>query len=235
MERILITGANRGIGLGLVRRYLELGERRVFATCRRPDAASELQQLAGQHGDRLTVLPLEVTDLDSIAAAAKQVAQQIDGLDLLINNAGINPKDGSQDFAAITPETMLNVMNVNVVGPLMVVKGFVDLLKAGNNVRLVNISSQMGSLTNRPNGGPYAYCSSKSALNMVTRTLAADLKPYGVTTITVHPGWVRTDMGGPNASLTAEDSTHSMVAFFDTLNASHNGLFYRWDGESLPW
>lgn len=235
MERILITGANRGIGLGLVRRYLEREETQVFATCRRPDAASELRQLAGQYSARLTVVPLDVTDLDSIASAARMVASQVDGLDLLVNNAGINPKGGVQDFETITPQTMLAVMAVNVVGPLMVVKGFVELLKAGNNVRVVNISSQMGSLTNRPNGGPYAYCSSKSALNMVTRTLAADLKSYGIITVTVHPGWVQTDMGGPNASLTPEASTGSMVAFFERLEAKDNGLFYRWDGQPLPW
>ena len=235
MERILITGANRGIGLGLVRRYLDLGQPRVFAACRQPDAAAELNRLALQHGERLTVIPLDVTDLDSIASAAEQVAAQVDGLDLLINNAGINPKGNTQDFETIRPETMLAVMAVNVVGPLMVAKGFVDLLKAGSKVRVVNISSQMGSLTNRPNGGPYAYCASKSALNMVTRTLAADLRPYGITMIMVHPGWVQTDMGGAKATLTPETSSHSMVDFFATLEGKHNGLFYRWDGQPLPW
>jgi NAD(P)-dependent dehydrogenase (short-subunit alcohol dehydrogenase family) len=234
MERILITGANRGIGYEFVRQYLQRDNTRLFAACRTPDTATGLQQLAAQHPDRLTVVQMDVIDKDSIIAAEKTVAAQVDGLDLLINNAAINPS-GQQGFATISQETMLNVLNVNVVGPLLVTQVFVDLLKAGNNPRLVNISSQMGSLERRDNGGPYAYCSSKAALNMVTRSLAADLKIHDIISVMTHPGWVRTDMGGSGAPLSTEESTQGLIQLFDRLTMKDNSQFYQWDGESLPW
>ena len=234
MQLILITGANRGIGLGFVEKYLVQDETRVFATCRNPQTATELMALADAN-ERLTIVQLDVTDGESIASSLRTVSTQCDGIDLLINNAGINTKGGLQSFETSTSETMLDILNVNVVGPFMVIQAYIDLLKAGQNTRIVNISSQMGSLTRKTSGNSYAYCSSKAALNMVSRALAADLQQYDITTVMVHPGWVQTDMGGPNAAITIDTAVNGMVEIFDGLAANDNGKFYQWDGQELPW
>ena len=234
MQRILITGANRGIGLGFVHKYLAQDETRIFATCRDPQTATELMALADGN-ERLTIVQLDVTDGESIASSLKTVSSQCDGLDLLINNAGITVADSVQSLKNITSETMLTILDVNVVGPLMVIQAYVDLLKAGQNTRIANISSQNGSLAIKTSGNRYAYCSSKAALNMVTRTLAADLGQQGIITVAIHPGWVQTDMGGQNAPLTIDTAINGMVNVFDGLVADDNGNFYKWNGESHPW
>jgi NAD(P)-dependent dehydrogenase (short-subunit alcohol dehydrogenase family) len=117
----------------------------------------------------------------------------------------------------------------------MVTRAFVDFLKHGKNARLVNISSALGSLTLRQSTGYYGYNASKAALNMFTRMLAVELSPFGIVTVTVHPGWVQTDMGGRGAPLTPQESVQGLIKLIDGLTASHNGLYYRWDGEALPW
>lgn len=234
MERILITGSNRGIGLEFVRQYLDKGEAQIFAACRQPETANQLNELVIQHPDRLVVVKMEVSDAVSIAESLNTVQAYADGIDLLINNAGINPPH--QSFAEITPETMMHVFHVNSVSPLMVVKTYLNLLKHGTNTRVVNISSQLGSLTLRQGGGSYyAYSPSKAALNMLTRFLAADLRTFGITTVTVHPGWVQTDMGGQSASLTPQESVHGLIRLIEDLSPEHNGQFYQWDGRPLPW
>ncbi len=234
MERILITGANRGIGLALVRQLLATESIRLFATARRPEAATDLQQLAASHADCLTVLPLDVTDQTSVGALATTVARQVNGLDVLINNAGFKPPATAESFANITSETLLNTLAINVAGPLLVVKALVDLLAAGRNSRIVNISSQMGSMT-WGGGGFYAYTTSKAALNMVTRRLAVDLQSRGITTITMHPGWVRTDMGGPSASLSPDESASGIIKVVSNLTPRQNGQFIQWNGEIHAW
>ena len=234
MQRILITGGNRGIGLGLVRQYLARGEW-VFATARQPQAATELQNLRQQYPDTLSIVQLEVTDAVSITASVEAVRAQTDALDILINNAGINPDRPQQNFGKVKAEAMLHVLNVNAVAPLMVVQAYHDLLTAGTNPCLVNVSSQMGSLTRKTSGGEYSYCTSKAALNMVTRALAGDLRGAGVITITVHPGWVQTDMGGSHATLTPQESALGMLDLIDNLSAQDNGGFFNWNSQPHPW
>jgi NAD(P)-dependent dehydrogenase (short-subunit alcohol dehydrogenase family) len=235
MTRILITGANRGIGLEIVRQYANLDTNHIFATCRQPDAAADLQALAADHVGRITILPLDVTDPSSIGAAAAAVADQVDGLDLLINNAGINPPGETQTFDAIDADQLLFVLQVNAAGPLLVAQAFAELLRAGVRPVIVNVSSQMGSLQRGMSSGYYGYRSSKAALNMITRCMAADLRSAGVLVVTVHPGWVQTDMGGSNATLTPVESAQGLIALFDGLTTADTGGFFNWDGSPHPW
>ena len=234
MERILITGANRGIGLAIVRQYLQNSDVEVLATARNPETANELQQLANAHPSQLMVLQLDVTDTQSVATFAEKTANHVTGLDVLINNAGVKPPYDAETFANITTETLLNVLAINVAGPLMVIKALVDLLAVGNNPRIINISSQMGSMT-WSGGNYYAYCTSKAALNMVTKRLATDLHNRGITVIAMHPGWVRTDMGGSSASLSPAESASGIINVAASLNPTYNGQFLKWNGEPHAW
>jgi NAD(P)-dependent dehydrogenase (short-subunit alcohol dehydrogenase family) len=235
MTGILITGANRGIGLGMVRECLRRESYTVYATCRQPDEAADLHDLKSTHGDRLHIVQLDVTDGDSIAGAVETVRQHTDALDVLVNNAGVNLPGQQQTFDSMTADKMLSMFRVNVAGPLLVTRAFLDLLKNGDDATVVNVSSQMGSLEWKNSGGYYGYSPSKAALNMVTRLFAADLKPHGITSITTHPGWVQTDMGGENANLTPEESARGMIDLIENTTPANNGGFYRWDGSEHPW
>jgi NAD(P)-dependent dehydrogenase (short-subunit alcohol dehydrogenase family) len=229
MERVFITGASRGIGLELTRQYAARGEIQVFAAVRNPQKAGALQALPG----KIEIVPLEVTDAQSIRDAVRLVSQKTDSLDILINNAGIEPE--GQSFERITPETMLYTYMVNSVAPLMISKAFVDLLAKGNNPRLINISSEMGSIEARDYGGSYAYCASKAALNMITRGLAADLRSRKISAVVLDPGWVQTDMGGRSASLKPEESVRGILKVIDGLSMKQSSSFLRWDGGSHEW
>lgn len=226
MERIFITGANRGIGLAIVQAYLERGDVQIFAACRHPERAPI------EHSN-LRWISLDVTEQVWIERAFAEVQKYTDALDIVINNAGIDP-DG-QSFAAITAEVMLQVYAVNTVAPLMISKAFFPLLKQGNNPRLVQISTEMASLQDRTYGGSYAYCSSKAALNMFMRGLAADLGKQGIINIALDPGWVRTDMGGTSASLDPAESAEGIIRVISNLKKSDNGRYLAYDGSEHNW
>jgi NAD(P)-dependent dehydrogenase (short-subunit alcohol dehydrogenase family) len=231
VQRVFITGTNRGIGLELARQYAAHGDR-VFAACRR--ASDALNQLATR--DHVTIIPLEVTEGDSLAHSVETVRMHTDALDIVFNNAAINPEaDGVQDFGTFDANVLLQIMNVNVVAPMMVAQAYFDLLRGGTNPRLVNISSDMGSLTLHDYGGDYGYSSSKAALNMVTRMLAADLRRHNIITVSLDPGWVQTDMGGRSASLTPQESARGILKVVDSLAQRDSGSYLRWDGGTHPW
>ncbi|HEC22974.1 MAG TPA: SDR family oxidoreductase [Chloroflexi bacterium] len=232
MERILITGANRGLGLEFVRQYSDAGSR-IFATCRNPETATALQALQASHPDRLSVLPLDVTDEASIRACLAAIGEQTDALDVLINNAGIFIRGERPD--TLDAGAMLNVFHVNAIGPLMVARQALDLLRKGNRPRIINITSRLGSITLKQSGGNYSYCASKAALNMLTRTLSFDVRADGIIAVMLHPGWVQTDMGGQEAPLKPEESIRGMRAVIESLRPEDSGRFLQWDGEELPW
>lgn len=236
MQRILITGSNRGIGLELVEQYLKRDDTQLFATCRNPGAATDLNQLAAQNPDRVSVIQMDVNDQESIERSATVVGGQVDGLDILINNAGINPNvDGDRVFGKLDFESMLTVLRVNSVAPVLVAQAYADLLCQGDAARLINVSSGAGSLTQQANGCNYSYNASKSALNMYTRCLSGSFKADNVVVTAIHPGWVRTDMGGANASLSIPESAQGVISVIDALTMADNGAFLQWDGETLPW
>jgi NAD(P)-dependent dehydrogenase (short-subunit alcohol dehydrogenase family) len=232
MKRVLITGSNRGLGLALTRESLARGDR-VFATCRHPDQADDLQALTADYPDQLTILRLDVTDEQTIDASAREVQSQEDGLDLLINNAGINPS--GERPGSLDTDTMLHTFHVNAVGPMIVAQRHLDLLRAGGDSKVVNISSTLGSLTRKSSGGGYSYCGSKAALNMLTRTLAFDLRSDGITVAAIHPGWVRTDMGGSAAPLAPAESARGVLEVAYGLTPADTGKFYTYQGREAPW
>jgi NAD(P)-dependent dehydrogenase (short-subunit alcohol dehydrogenase family) len=238
MQRVLITGANRGLGLEFARQYLERGAR-VFAGCRRPAEARQLQTLQAAQPQRLSVVSLDVADPKSIQAAHAIVRSQVEGLDVLINNAGIYSSRGSDEplerLGKLTFEEALTVLRVNAVAPLIVAQQYLDLLRAGRDAKIASISSGYGSVSANTGGFPYYYSASKAALNMFMRSLAADAKRWGVTTVLLDPGWVSTDMGGPHASMTAKQSVRRMIHVIDTLTPQHNARFLSWEGADQAW
>ncbi|MCE2470908.1 MAG: SDR family oxidoreductase [Anaerolineae bacterium] len=234
MQNILITGANRGIGLALTKEYLSQGDCRVFASCRNPAGAAELNELAESHAGRLLVLQLDVNDEASIKRAVDAVSAEAGSLDALINNAGISGSDGARNMGQLIAAEVASVITTNAVAPLIVTQACRELLQKSDNPRVVMISSGLGSLA-RTGGNAYAYRMSKAAMNMAARALAFDGAMAGITTVTVAPGWVKTDMGGPNAVLQPEESASGLLTLIDGLSSGDNGNFFRFDGSQLPW
>jgi NAD(P)-dependent dehydrogenase (short-subunit alcohol dehydrogenase family) len=238
MQHILVTGANRGLGLEFTRQYLARGDH-VFAGCRQPATAAALHALQAKNPQRLSIVPLDVTDADAIQTWHQAVQSQTDRLDMLINNAGIYSSGGSdgpsERLGRLSFEDALMVLRVNAVGPLLVAQQCLDLLRAGHDAKIVNISSGYGSVSGNSGGFPYYYSASKAALNMFMRSLAADAKRWGITTVLLDPGWVRTDMGGPSAPMTAEKAVRSMIHLIDSLTPRHNGRFLNWQGHEQDW
>lgn len=246
MTRVLVTGAGRGLGLEFVRQCVARGDR-VYATARDPDTATELSNLSSGADGRLKLLAMDVGDQASVEVARDAVAADLEkhdgesaGLDLLINNAGINSKampeaQKNLSFGALEPSGMLQMVRVNAIAPVLVTQAFVALLEKGTEPRVVNVSSWLGSITKKKGGGNYGYCASKATLNMLSRTMAHDLIERGIITIMLNPGWVQTDMGGPRASLSPEESVSGMLEVIAGADASHSAGFYQWDGSEHPW
>lgn len=228
---VLVTGANRGLGLEFARQYAADGWL-VFAGCRSPEDARELNELTGRSGGRIRAVAIDVTSAASVKAAAARLKGQ--ALDVLINNAGVgglrSERLGGLDYAA-----WARVLDANTLGPMRVVEAFVDHVARGRDRRIVTITSGMGSITDNTSGGSYAYRSSKAAVNMVIKSLALDLAPKGITCIVMNPGWVRTDMGGPRGTLAPEESIRAMRAVIGKLKPGDSGKFFNYDGKTYPW
>ncbi len=220
---VLITGASRGIGLGFVRHYLDEGAH-VWAACRRPSEA--LQALAC---DRLSIVRWDVGSDDPPEG-------DLPGrLDLTINNAGIyGPGKDGQSLANIRPQTMLEVFNVDCVGPLRVVQRLLEPIRAGRGV-IANISSKMGSVADNTSGGTYAYRAAKAALVIVSKSMAVDLAPDGVHVITLHPGWVKTDMTRHTGLVDVETSVRGMARVIAHARDYAPGAFVAYDGSIVPY
>ena len=221
---VLITGANRGIGLELSRQYSAAGWH-VIGTARKPESAPELSALGAE------VMQLDVTDPGSAERLSRELGAR--PVDLVINNAGILPM--MRTLEEIDMEAYERVMDVNALGPVRVTRAVLSNLRAGQLRKIVNITSTLGSIARNTSGSFYGYRESKAALNMFTKSLAADLGPEGFTCIVLHPGWVRTDMGGPNAPTTVQDSVRGIRRVIDGLTTADNGSFFSFEGERMPW
>ncbi len=241
MQTILITGANRGIGLELTRRYLARDATAVFATCRNPAAANDLNKLGAQYADRLRIISLDVTDPTAIAQSVATVRSYTDHLDLLINNAGtfagfVGGADPRvSQFGVLEAEAMLAMLEINSAAPVMITQAYADLLRQAAEARVINLSSDAGSITQRDSSGNLTYGASKATLNMLTRCLAGDLRGATVSVIAIHPGFIQTDMGGPNAPLKPADTLPGVMQVIDNLTLADTGKFYNWDGTIVPW
>jgi NAD(P)-dependent dehydrogenase (short-subunit alcohol dehydrogenase family) len=238
MKRILVTGASRGLGLEFTRRYLERGEH-VFAGCRSPDTALPLIEMQATYPGCLTIVPLDVADPHSIRTSHAVVRSQEDGLDMLINNAGIYSSRGSdapsERLGDLNFEEALTVLRSNAVAPVLVAQQYLDLLQAGDGPKIISISSEYGSVSANTAGFPYYYGASKAALNMFMRSLAVDARRWGITTVLLDPGWVSTDMGGRGAPTTPQQAVDGMIRLIDTLTPEHNGRFFTWQGNEQVW
>jgi NAD(P)-dependent dehydrogenase (short-subunit alcohol dehydrogenase family) len=231
MPSALITGANRGLGLEFARQYLGDGWQ-VYAACRNPASASELRRLAGNSDDKLRILAMDVTDPASIQAAATELDGE--AIDLLLNNAGVIGPRG-QAIGNIDYDAWAEVLAVNTMGPMRVSEGFVEHAARSDRKLIVTLTSGMGSIADNSSGGSIVYRSSKAAVNMVMRSLAIDLAPRGITCAVVNPGWVRTEMGGPNATLEPSESISALRRLIATLGPEQSGKFFNHTGREYPW
>ena len=227
METVLVTGANRGIGLELSRRFLE-SKRQVIATSRDLEHSAELGALSSPD---LTVERLDVTDSASISRLRSKLSGHT--IDILVNNAGVFGGEhqgiDDMDYAA-----WIRTFEVNTIAPFRLATAFRPHLCRSNRPRVVALSSQMASL-HRQSVGSHAYRSSKAALNKVMQVLSLELRPQGIVVCPVHPGWVRTEMGGSEADISIGESAEGLVALIDSLTLEHSGRFWTWEGKEHPW
>jgi NAD(P)-dependent dehydrogenase (short-subunit alcohol dehydrogenase family) len=226
MPTVLITGANRGIGLELARAYAADGWR-VHATARDVDGAAELRAVPGN----VAIRPLDVDD--AVAGRTLATAMRGEPIDLLLQNAGILGPRGVK-FDQADDEVWMQLMRTNAMAPLRLSALLVDNVAASERRQMAFVSSKMGSI-GLSTGGSYMYRSSKAALNSVVKTLAADLAPRGVTCVALHPGGVRTRMGSAASALDAPTSAAALKRVLDAVGPADNGAFINYDGERLPW
>lgn len=232
MQRILITGANRGLGFEFVAQTLARGAH-VIAACRAPGRANALNRLAGEHPGRLHVLPLDHERPQTVAELAREVALVFDGLDLLVNNAGLLVS--GERFGALEIKAMETSFRVNTVGAVLLTQALAGLLRRGKGAKVANVSSQLGSIANVGGFNTPSYAISKAALNMATVLLARALEPDGIATVALDPGWAKTDMGGPQAQVAPSDAVAGMLGQIDALTLQSSGSFLDWQGRVLPW
>ena len=226
LPTVLVTGANRGIGLEFVKSFAADGWR-VHACARNVEKAKEVRALDGE----VVCHKLDVTNGLKVASLARELAGE--GIDILINNAGLRgPKTG---FGETDYDEWAAVLQVNTLAPLRMVERFVGLIEQSERKLVVNISSIMGSIADNSSGGEYIYRSSKAALNMVTKSLANDLAGRGITVVSFHPGWVKTDMGGEGAAITPSESVSDMRQVLDGLTPEQSGRFFNYDGRPIQW
>jgi NAD(P)-dependent dehydrogenase (short-subunit alcohol dehydrogenase family) len=233
MRHILITGTNRGIGHELARQYTQKADTHVIATARNTQA-KDLQALVSRFPQQMSVVAMDVTQAASIANAVETIKTLTSKIDVLILNAGVNPDD-EQDIETISAETMRQVFEVNTLAPMMLTQAFLPLLRKAQGAKIIYISSDMASISDRTYGGSNAYCISKAGLNMLARGAAAELKKDGMIAVALDPGWVKTDMGGPHATLTPDESARGIIRVVDGLTMHDSGQFWRWDGQHNEW
>ena len=226
MPTILITGASRGIGLELTKRYAADGWQ-VIACCRKPKEAKALNAVKGE-------IELRTLDVSKPASIAKlKAALGSRPIDVVLNNAGIYGQRSG--FGKTDPKDFMATFQVNTLAPLLVAEALLPNLVKGKLKKIASITSKMGSIADNPGGGSYAYRASKTALNMVMVNAATELRSKGIATVLLHPGWVQTDMGGRNASVKVGDSAAGIMKVIAGASLETSGRFYNYDGAALPW
>ncbi len=223
-KTVLITGANRGLGLEFAKQFKQLGYT-VIGTARSPEKAVELKATGAQ------VVALDVTDSESVASMAKSLKGT--AIDVLVNNAGVigNPQE---NFKSFDFDKALMTYNINSLGPMRVTQALYDNLLEGKEKKVIHITSILGSIENN-SGGYYDYRASKAALNTMNKSLSIELESEGFTCVVLHPGWVKTDLGGERAPLEPAESIKGMLAVIQQLEDDDNGKFYDYQGNSIAW
>jgi NAD(P)-dependent dehydrogenase (short-subunit alcohol dehydrogenase family) len=230
MRTVLITGANRGIGLEHARRYAEHGAR-VFATARKPDEADDLAALA-KRDSQVEVLTYDAADNGAAAALKDRIGAE--PLDLMFANAGAMGTR-RQTFGDVDTEAVQALIQVNSLAPLKLAETFADNVARSDRKIMAFQTSLMGSIADNGSGGAYAYRLSKAALNMIGKSVANDLRGRGVISVLLHPGWVRTRMGGQGGKISIEECVESQQKLIDALTPAQSGRFFNYDGRELPW
>ncbi len=227
MPTVMITGANRGLGLEFVRQYAADGWH-VIAACRSPARAADLKAVKGD----VEIQALDVGDHAQVEAAARALKRK--AIDVLINNAGIyGPR--TSGLSAVDYDAWAEVLRINAMAPLKVTECFVDQVARSDRRIVAIVTSKMGSMADNTSGGSYIYRSSKAAVNAVGKSLSVDLRGRGIIVVVLHPGWVRTDMGGPSALIDAEPSVAGMRSVIAGLGPADSGHFFNYDGSPIPW
>ena len=231
MPTVLITGANRGLGLEFCRQYAETGWR-VLATCRDLRRADALKTLAAKHPS-VSLHALDLSRFDAIDALAAELAQE--SIDVLLNNAGVYGPSEYNRFGTMDYDLWAGVLKINAAAPVKMAEAFLPRLERGSRKLIVAVSSLMASMADNTSGGSIIYRSSKAALNAAMKSLAIDLQPRGIGVLLLHPGWVRTDMGGANAPTLPEESVSGLRKVIEAYAPADSGKFLDFRGKELPW
>ena len=231
MRNVLITGTNRGLGLELVRQYLESG-RKVFATCRNYDNAPDLVKMEKEFNGMLEIWELDLFSDKSINKLSETADNR--PIDLFINNAGMMGTR-NLELGCVNGGLWAEVFRVNTIAPLLIVQNILTNINLGQEKKMIFISSRVGSIAENSGGAMYAYRSSKTALNQVVKSLSIDLNNRGFSSVALHPGWVLTDMGGPNALIDVKTSVTGMISVINNISYSDTGKFFNYDGSIIKW
>jgi len=231
MPTLLITGANRGIGLELCKQYLKQGWD-VHACCRNPKKATELNKLEDINKAKLNVHALEVTNEKQMDKLKKTLKNK--PVDMLINNAGVHALGASQ-FGKTVDKAWEEAVAVNLIAPMKMMEHFVENIAMSDRKIIASMSSKMGSIDDNTSGGSYAYRATKAALNAVMVSAAHDLRHLDIISLILHPGWVRTDMGGPNGEISVEQCGEMLCKILDNCTIADSGKFFDIDGTIIPW
>ena len=230
MATVLITGTNRGIGLEFAKQFIARGDT-LLATCRDIASATELDRLK-VNNEKLQIFELDVSSQESMESLPEKLEGQ--AIDIFINNAGVyGPRDS--EFGNVSTGEWAKVFQINAKAPMILTQLLIENLHDGFEKKLIYISSKMGSIDDNKGGGSYVYRSSKAALNAVAKSIAVDLGNSGYFVAVLHPGWVQTDMGGPNALIDTGTSVSNMINVIDNLNTQNSGSFFNYDGVIIPW
>ena len=230
MANILVTGANRGLGIEFVEQYLNEGNE-VIATYRNENSSMDLIEMVNERSN-LKLLQLDVSSNKSLNSFAENLGDS--PIDIFINNAGVyGPRNSS--FGNVDEENWIPAIKINAIAPILLTQLIIKNIRSGADKKLIYITSKMGSIDDNKGGGAYVYRSSKTALNSVVKSLSVDLENEGIVVALIHPGWVKTDMGGPNALISKDTSVRGMTEVISNLDISSTGNFYNYDGSIIPW
>lgn len=229
---ILITGAGRGIGLALTKKFLD-NDFIVYTLT--TNIRDDLKELSGKFNDKIHNYICDVTKEEEIIKAFKDISKRTDSMEIIINNAAINLDDRKKDLDEINFNSMLRTYDVNSISPLRVIKHFIPILKKGSFKQIVNISSEAGSITDAWRKSEFGYCMSKSALNMASKILQNRFEEDGIKVLSIHPGWVRTDMGGKEAPVLPEDSAKKIFDLISRKWKITDPIYYDLDGKEMNW
>ena len=230
MTNVLITGANRGLGLGFVKIFLAKNAN-VICTTRNISGSPELLECKKKCPNNIEVLELDLLKENSGNTLSDLLSDK--PIDILINNAGVG--NSNQQFGSVSSKPWVELLKVNLIAPLMITQSIIENVKKSSGKKIYFLSSQLGSIGDNTSGGMYIYRSSKTGLNQIVKSLSVDLKVHGITVVSLHPGWVKTDMGGPNAPVSIEESIKGMMKVIEATEIRDTGRFLDYDGKELPW